>query len=229
MVLDVGAGSGRFSLPLARRLTGGGKVEAVDLSRGVMDALVATTAEESLPIHVAVADIENHPLPEERYDIIVAGHMLYHLRRPVPTLERLRQSLAPGGQLVATTNARDGMPEFFALYRDTMNLLEVPVPRQEPDGREFTSESGAALLGQVFDNVRAEHYDGGFLAPNGVAVLTYFASTQLYRRPMRDDAIPIDVRARIAPTYAALAQQAVDAAGGQLLISKPMTAFFCRT
>jgi hypothetical protein len=107
-------------------------------------------------------------------------------------------------------------------------VLEIPVPRQEPDGTEFTSENGAALLGRVFENVRAEHYDGGFLAPHGVAVMTYFASTQLYRCAIQDDAIPIEVRALIAPTYAALVQQAVDTAGGQLLISKPMTAFFCR-
>jgi len=228
VVLDVGAGSGRFTLPIARRLRGSGRIEAVDLSRGVMATLMEAAARESLPIQVTVADIEDRPFPKRRYDLIVAGHMLYHLRQPVPTLERLREALAPGGQFVATTNARDGMPEFYALYCETLGLLEVPVPRPEPDATEFTSENGAALLGQVFDDVRAEQYDGGFLAPQGVAVLTYFASTQLYRGLMRDDTVPIEVRARIAPTYAALAQRAVDAAGGQLRISKPMTAFFCR-
>lgn len=76
VVLDIGAGAGRFILPLARRLAGGGRVDAVDVSENVMTALVATASEEGLPVGTTVADVEEHPFPEDTYDAIVAGHML---------------------------------------------------------------------------------------------------------------------------------------------------------
>ena len=227
VVLDIGAGSGRFTLPIARRLTGG-RVDALDVSRGVMESVETTSAAEALAVKTIVADVETYDVGDVRYDAILAGHMIYHLHHPVETLRRMRAALCAGGQFVATTNARGGMPEFYALYRQTLELLDLPIPEPETEANEFSSENGAEVLGRVFSSVRAEQYDGGFVAPNGVAVLTYFASTQLYRRPMNDERLSLEVRARLAPTYAAIAQSAVDAAGGRLLISKPMTVFFCQ-
>jgi SAM-dependent methyltransferase len=226
--LDVGAGAGRFSIPLARRLVAG-RLDAIDASENVMKALVDTAKAEDLPVTVRVADVESCSLPAEGYDVIVAGHMIYHLRHPVVTLGKLRRALKPDGEFVATTNARVGMPELFGIWEQTCAVLGLPTPETglAGDDTEFTSETGEHLLRQVFDTVRVEHYDGGFIVPHGAAVLTYFAATQLYRAPMRDESVPFQIRERIAPTFAALAQDAVDAAGGRLLVSKPMTAFIC--
>jgi hypothetical protein len=57
-------------------------------------------------------------------------------------------------------------------------------------------------------------------------VFAYYAATELYRAPMRDESIPLETRLRLAPTYVHLAQQAIDA-DGSLLVDKQMAAFFC--
>jgi SAM-dependent methyltransferase len=228
-VLDVGAGSGRFSLPLGRALKAiGGTVVAMDISEGVMTGLRAAVAAEDLPVRLEVADVETVDLETGGFDIIIAGHMLYHLGHPESTFVSIRRALFPGGEFVATTNARIGMPEMFDIYLRTMERLGLQVNEKPIDYFEFTTETGQAFLERTFRVVRATHYDGGFTAHDGKTVLTYFAATQLYRAPMADETIPLEIRSRIAPTYAQIAQNEVNRVGGRLLISKPMTAFFCR-
>jgi hypothetical protein len=69
-------------------------------------------------------------------------------------------------------------------------------------------------------------YDGGFIAPSADPVFAYYAATELYRAPMRDESLPLEARLRLAPTFVHLAQQRIDA-DGPLLVDKPMVAFLC--
>jgi len=228
-VLDVGAGSGRFTLPLARALRDSGvTMVALDISAGVMAGLRDIVAQEGLPVQFRISNVDAADLGAAAFDLIVAGHMLYHLHRPRATLDSLRRALTDHGEFVATTNGRVGMPELYDLHLLTMRRLGMAVPEQPADEIEFTAENGAAFLEGTFDRVRAEQYDGGFTAADGATIFAYYAGTQLYRARMADEAVALDVRSRIADTYLELAQGAVDRAGGELLISKPMTAFYCR-
>jgi hypothetical protein len=87
-------------------------------------------------------------------------------------------------------------------------------------------ENGGELLGQIFASVRRERYDGGFTSPSADPVFTYYAATELYRAPMRDESLPLEARLRLAPTYVHLAQQQIDS-DGPLLVEKQMAAFYC--
>jgi hypothetical protein len=119
------------------------------------------------------------------------------------------------------------MPEFYDLHVATMRVLSLPYHDGPPPAR-FTAENGADILGQVFKDVQTEIYDGGFTARSADPVFTYWASTELYRSPMRDESIPFDTKMRIAPTFVHLTQEVVDGGDGVLLIRKEMGAFLCR-
>jgi 2-polyprenyl-3-methyl-5-hydroxy-6-metoxy-1,4-benzoquinol methylase len=217
-VLDVGAGSGRFAIPLARR---GYRVVALDVLPDVMTPI----RRAGLPIEIVVADAGAVPESLGEFDIVLAAHMLYHLDDIVAGVRALRERVRPGGLFVATTNAAVGMRAMFELHLAAMRALGLPVE----DGAEpvrFFLENGAALLGQVFESVQLATYDGGFTAPSVDPVFAYYAATELYRAPMRDESIPSEARLRLAPTYVHLAQQAIDA-HGPLLVDKQMAAFFC--
>jgi tellurite methyltransferase len=68
LALDVAAGTGRHSLWLARA---GFTVHAIDFSLPAMLKLASAAAEENLPVHPLVADLEAYPLPSAHYDAIV--------------------------------------------------------------------------------------------------------------------------------------------------------------
>jgi SAM-dependent methyltransferase len=217
-VLDVGAGSGRFSIPLARR---GYRVVALDVLPDVMTPI----RRSGLPIEIVVADAGAVPGSLGDFDIVLAAHMLYHLDDIVAGLHALRERVRPGGLFVATTNAAVGMRAMFELHLAAMRALGLPA-EDGPEPVRFFLENGAALLGQVFASVRLANYDGGFTAPSADPVFAYYAATELYRAPMRDESLPLEARMRLAPTYVHLAQQAIDA-HGPLLVDKEMAAFFC--
>ena len=216
-VLDVGAGSGRFAIPLAQR---GYRVVALDVLGEVMTPI----RRSGLPIETVVADVAAMPETLGEFDVVLAAHMLYHLDDIVAGVRALQQRVRPGGLFVATTNAAVGMRAMFELHLAAMRSLGLPVD-DRPEPVQFFLENGAALLEDVFESVRLERYDGGFTAPSADPVFAYYAATELYRAPMRDESLPLAVRLRLAPTFVHLAQQVIDSTG-PLPVDKEMGAFF---
>ena len=95
VALDVAAGRGRNSLPLARA---GLRVVAVDFSAEAMRSLAATARAERLAIWPVVANLDNFHLKDESLDAIVNINFLD--RALFPKFER---ALRPGGILIADT------------------------------------------------------------------------------------------------------------------------------
>lgn len=227
-VLDAGAGSGRFAIPLAQRLRDAdGSVVALDVLPEVMGPITAAARADSLPIETVIGDAAAPPVDAASFDIVLAAHMLYHFADFEAGVRALAGCLRPGGTFVATTNAAAGMPELYELHGATMRALDLPFVEKAPDAR-FAVENGAGLLSGIFDEVEVQTYDGGFTATSADPIFSYYAGTDLYRGPMRDDRLDWQRRLLIPPTFVHLAQQRVEAANGRLLIRKDVGAFLCR-
>ena len=95
VALDVAAGRGRNSIPLARA---GLRVVAVDFSAEAMRLLATNARAERLAIWPVVANLDNFHLKDESLDAIVNINFLD--RALFPQFER---ALRPGGILIADT------------------------------------------------------------------------------------------------------------------------------
>jgi tellurite methyltransferase len=95
LALDIGAGTGRHSLALARA---GIKVVAVDHSAVALETLGQAARAAQLPISPIVAELENFPIHAETYDLVVNINFLDRVL--VPTLKR---AVRPGGMLLFDT------------------------------------------------------------------------------------------------------------------------------
>lgn len=97
-VLDVGAGSGNFSLPIARRLAGG-RLFCLDTSTTMTDHLLwlATRAGIERPIRVLTRDAGDTGLPTGSIDWLVCGNCLHELADPAPVFAEFRRVLAAHG------------------------------------------------------------------------------------------------------------------------------------
>ncbi|MBV9607898.1 MAG: class I SAM-dependent methyltransferase [Solirubrobacterales bacterium] len=97
--LEVGAGTGYFSLNLLRA---GIVREATctDISPGMVRTLGANAQRLGLTVRTARADAESLPFPDRSFDLVLGHAVLHHL----PDLERAFQEfhrvLAPGGHVV---------------------------------------------------------------------------------------------------------------------------------
>lgn len=90
--LDVGGGSGRNAIWLARR---GLDVTVVDISDQGLALAQAGAREEGITLHTVQADLEEEPLPTGPWDLIFQFHFLWR-----PLFSQFADALAPGGYLV---------------------------------------------------------------------------------------------------------------------------------
>lgn len=97
--VDLGAGTGFVTVPLARRV---GSVLAVDISAGMLDALQRSTTDLGLPVRTHAADLATFDLPEGSVDLVVSNYALHHLTDPekAALVARAHRWLRPGGRFV---------------------------------------------------------------------------------------------------------------------------------
>lgn len=98
-VADFGAGSGYFTVRLARRVGATGRVYAVDMQREMLALLAKKKARDSLPIELVLAEPSRPSLPDGALDLVLMVDVYHELERPDLTLAQLARALRPGGRL----------------------------------------------------------------------------------------------------------------------------------
>lgn len=99
VVADVGAGTGYFSVRLAKHLPQG-KVYAADIEPTLIRHLADRAAKEALAnVHPLLLDAKNPQLPE-KVDLILIVDTYHHFPDRPGYLQRFKNSLKPGGRLV---------------------------------------------------------------------------------------------------------------------------------
>jgi ubiquinone/menaquinone biosynthesis C-methylase UbiE len=100
-VADVGAGSGYFTIPLARAVGANGAVWAVDVEQKMLDYLAQRARAEKLDnIRLVLAPEDDPLLPAGRIDTILIVNTYHHFPDRAAYVRKLRTALAPGGRVV---------------------------------------------------------------------------------------------------------------------------------
>jgi SAM-dependent methyltransferase len=100
-VADIGAGEGYYTVRLAARVGGKGRVLAEDIVPEVRDKLAERVSRERLDnVSVKLGDPANPRLPPGSFDRVLMVHMYHEIQQPYEFLWNVRPALKPDGELI---------------------------------------------------------------------------------------------------------------------------------
>jgi len=101
MVAEIGAGTGIFSVPLARAVRPGGRVLAVEVDEGFLPMIASKAAQANLDnVTPVLGQFEDPRLPRGDMDVAFFHDVLHHIADRGPYLQRVASYLKPGGRIV---------------------------------------------------------------------------------------------------------------------------------
>ena len=99
-VADVGAGSGYYTVRLARRVGANGRVVAQDIMPEYLRKLRDRVRRDSLAnVTVALGEPHDPRLPAASADLVMLVHMYHEVEQPYAFLHNLRRAVKPGGSV----------------------------------------------------------------------------------------------------------------------------------
>lgn len=100
-VADIGAGEGYYTVRLAERVGGRGRVLAEDIDRDALARLGNRVEAERLDnVSIKLGTQDDPRLPRGSFDRIFMVHMYHEVSEPYAFLWRLRPALREGGQII---------------------------------------------------------------------------------------------------------------------------------
>ena len=100
-VADIGAGSGYFAIRLAKAVGAMGKVYATDIQPGMLELLQkSVTRAKVTNVFPVLGSPDDPKLPAGAIDLVLMVDVYHEFAQPQKMLQRIRESLKPGGRLV---------------------------------------------------------------------------------------------------------------------------------
>lgn len=100
-VADIGAGVGYFTWRLAQRVGPAGTVYGQDIQPGMLVQLQKNMAARKITnVKSVLGDYDDPKLPKDSLDLILLVDVYHEFSEPVKMVDRMRESLKPGGRLV---------------------------------------------------------------------------------------------------------------------------------
>lgn len=146
-VLDFGAGTGYFTIPIAKRTKG--SVYALDIDTAMLKIIEEKALKEKLPNIISVnKSIENSSIPDESIDVVIASLVLHEIQPLAPLLEQIRNILKKEGYFICLELKPKGSADKGP--RITMEEMESEIKEAgfQIIKKHFPSESLYMFIGQ---------------------------------------------------------------------------------
>lgn len=127
VVADVGAGTGYFALPIARRVGEGGRVVAVDASPEMLEVLRAKLDDNTPRVELVHGEAERTGVAGASADVVLFVNVWHEVDDRVAAAGEARRMLRSGGRLVVVDWRDDasGPPGPPANHRLGMGAVET--------------------------------------------------------------------------------------------------------
>ena len=140
-VADIGAGSGWFTVRAARRVTGSGRVYAVDINPEAIRYIDRRAKKEHFHNIKAILSGANDPqLPANSVDSVLLLKTYHEVSHPIVLLRNLRSSLRPGARIGIID--REGNGENHGVSKDVVVREAAQAGYELRDTQDFVKGDG---------------------------------------------------------------------------------------
>lgn len=105
-VLDCGTGSGALASAFARVSPVPLALEAIDCSSRMLDEARDRFRRDDIAASLSKRDVRRMPFANDRFDVVLAAHLLEHLCDPEVAMAEMTRVLRPGGVLILCLTRR---------------------------------------------------------------------------------------------------------------------------
>lgn len=138
VVADIGAGTGYYTVRMARAVGQSGKVFATDIQPGMLDLLRRRLSREGLSnVELVLGAADDPRLPDNSLDLALMVDVYHELSAPQAFIRKLRAALKPTGRLVLLEFRKED-PDIPIRPEHKMSIAEVKA-ELEPEGFRLTT------------------------------------------------------------------------------------------
>lgn len=167
-VLELGCGTGDMWKKNMDFINKCSQIILTDLSKSMLEAAKANVGEYS-NISYQVVDIQSIPFADNKFDVVIANMMLYHVPDLSKGLSEVRRVLKHGGKFYCATYGEHGIIEYLS------NLLHA-YGVEDNINKNFTLQNGQDLLEKKFENVQRLEYADALEVTNIDDIVEYIYS-----------------------------------------------------
>jgi ubiquinone/menaquinone biosynthesis C-methylase UbiE len=170
-VLELGCGTGLLWTVNAERLNSSVEFTLSDISMGmVAEAKKRITYQN---FNFQQIDVENIPFDNDKFDIIIANHMLYHVPNIDKALSEIKRVLKKSGTFYASTIGENNMDELRKIVNDFMPEINYPFTR---DLIKFNLQNGYGALNKYFNLIKVKKYEDSLMINETAPLVEYVLS-----------------------------------------------------
>lgn len=192
-ILDLGSGSGAYRETVTQYVDPQNYVGG-DLSYGMLSALQRQA--EGSTVKLAQLDAEALPFADNRFDVVLANHVLHHMVDLDTAIREIRRVLKPAtGVLIASTNSEFTMPEFNTLMQRAVRLLRQSPVQEMRDAsiwEVFSLESGSVTLARHFQSIARYDIPSAFVFREIQPAIDFLDSSRPFYEPQLPEGIVWD-------------------------------------
>lgn len=171
-VLEVGAGRGDMWDVNRERIPQGWDTTLTDFSVGMLDDNKQILGDLSQRMAYDVMDVQELPFEDNRFDIVFANYMLYHVPDIPKGIAELRRVLKPDGILFVATNGDQHMRKIYTVAGEIDELQEW----RPFFAKTFSLQNGTAKLYQAFSDIRMIDFKNDLWVTEAQAIIDYIRS-----------------------------------------------------